>query len=57
MPHNTKQIRHAYKSKYNNKRENQVILLMITDGEKWYYLAFKSERIFFVGKWCNRAGY
>ena len=57
VPHNTKQIRHAYKSKYNNKRENQVILLMITDGEKWYYLAFKSERTFYGGKWCNRAGY
>ena len=25
---------HAYKSKYNLKREHQVILLMITDGEK-----------------------
>ena len=57
VPHNTKQIRHAYKSKYNNKRENQVILLMITDGEKWYYLAFKSERTFYGGKWCNRARY
>ena len=31
VPHNTKKIRHAYKSKYNLKRENQVILLMITD--------------------------
>ena len=28
-------------SKYNTKRENQVILLMITDGEKWHYLAVK----------------
>ena len=28
---NTKQIRLAYKSKCNNERENQVILLMITD--------------------------
>ena len=27
-------IRHACKSKYNLKRENQVIFLMITDGEK-----------------------
>ena len=26
-------------SKYNTKCENQVILLMITDGEKWHYLA------------------
>ena len=23
-------------------RDNQVILLMITDGEKWHYLAVKS---------------
>ena len=30
------------KSKYNFKRENQVILLMITDGKKWHYLAVKS---------------
>ena len=26
-------------SKYNTKCESQVILLMITDGEKWHYLA------------------
>ena len=32
----------AYKSKHNFKRENQVNLLMITDGKKWYYLAIKS---------------
>ena len=37
-----KKICHAYKSKYNLTRENQVILLMITDGEKWHYLAVKS---------------
>ena len=42
MPYNTKQIRYACKSKYNLNRENQVILLMITDGEKWHYLAVKS---------------
>ena len=29
VPHNTKKIRHAYKSKHNLKLENQVILLMI----------------------------
>ena len=33
--------RHAYKSKYNLKRGNQVIILMITDGKKWHYLAIK----------------
>ena len=41
VPYNTKEIRHAYKSKYNLKRENQVILLTINDGEKWHYLAVK----------------
>ena len=41
VPHNTEEIRHAYKSKHNLKRENQVILVMITDGEKWHYLALK----------------
>ena len=34
VPHNTEKIRHAYKSKYNLTRENQAILLIITDGEK-----------------------
>ena len=34
----------AYKSKYNRKRENQVVLLMITNGKKWHYIALKSER-------------
>ena len=41
MLHNTKEIRHAYKSKHNFKHKNQVILLVITDGEKWHYLALK----------------
>ena len=34
VPYNTKEIRHAYKSKHNLHRENQVILFMITDGKK-----------------------
>ena len=32
--HNTKEIRHACKSKYKLNRENQVIVLMITDCKK-----------------------
>ena len=32
-PHNTEKIRLANKSKHNFKCENQVILLMITDGK------------------------
>ena len=41
VPYNTEKIRHVYKSKYNKEGENQVILLMITDGKKWHYLAVK----------------
>ena len=35
------EIRHAYKSKDNLNRENQVVLLMTTDSKKWHYLAVK----------------
>ena len=42
VPHKTRKIHLPYKSKYNLTHENQVILLMITDGEKWHYLAVKS---------------
>ena len=41
VPYNTEEIRHAYKSNHNLNRKNQIILLMITDGEKWHYLAVK----------------
>ena len=41
IPYITEKIGHAYKSKHNLNRENQVILLMITDGKKWHYLAVK----------------
>ena len=34
VPYDTKKIGHAYKPKYNSTCENQVNLLMITDGEK-----------------------
>ena len=49
VPHNNEKIRHAYKSKYNLTRENQVILLMITDGEKLHYLAVKRFSALFRG--------
>ena len=42
IPQNTKAINLPYKSKYNRKRENQVVLFMITDSEKWYYTALGS---------------
>ena len=46
-PYNTKQIRPAYVSKYNNERDIQVNLLMITDNNNndnnnLHYLAVKS---------------
>ena len=42
VPHNTKRIRMAYRSKYNLIHEEQLILLMIPDGEKWHYLTVKN---------------
>ena len=41
----------AYKSKYNRKRKDQVVLLMINDNkqsneiDKWHYIALKSDSI------------
>ena len=53
VPHNTEKICHAYKSKYNLTRENQVILLMITNGKKGHYLAVKSLSALFRGITSN----
>ena len=50
IPPNTKTINLAYKSKYNQKHQNKVVLLMITNSEqsneadKWHYIALKSVR-------------
>ena len=49
VPPNEKKISIVYKPKYNRKRKNQVVLLMITDDEqqdiieKWQYITLKSE--------------
>ena len=42
VPHNTKKIEIAYKSKHNLTREKQVILLMISNSENWHYIVVKS---------------
>ena len=43
VPHNIKEISHAYISNYNHKHKKQVILLMITDDRKrWHYLAVRN---------------
>ena len=49
VPHNTEEIRHAYRSKHNLNRENQVILLIITNGKKWHSLAVKNFSALFKG--------
>ena len=42
VPHNTKKIKVAYKSKHNLTHEKQVILLMISNGENWHCLVVKN---------------
>ena len=56
VPHNTKTISLAYTSKYNHKCKNQVILLMITYGKKWHYLAVKSLSALLRGITSNNNG-
>ena len=43
VPYKIKEKRQAYISEHNDKRNNQVNLLMITDGtSNWHYLAIKN---------------
>ena len=63
VPYNTKKIKQAYISKYNHKRDNQVILLMVpndnkhSDGvENWHYLAIKNLSRLLRGITSNRNG-
>ena len=46
----------AYRSEYNNKRKKQVILLMITDGKKWHYLAVTNLSALLEEKSSNHHG-
>ena len=58
VPYNTKEIKPTYISKYNHKRENQVILLMITDAKNknQHYLTVKSIPRLFRGITTNHVG-
>ena len=56
IPHNAKTIRVAYRSEYSHKRKKQVILLMITDSEKWHYLAVTNVSALLQGKSSNHKG-
>ena len=49
-----KKIEIAYKSKYNLIRDNQIILLMISSGKNWHYLAVKSLSRLLRGVSSNR---
>ena len=42
MPYNTKKINIVYKSKNNLTQERQIILLMISNGQKSHYLVVKN---------------
>ena len=53
IPGNTETVRVAYRSEYNNNRKKQVILLMITDGKKWHYLAVTNLSALLQGKSSN----
>ena len=53
---NTKTISVAYRSGHSNKRKKQVILLMITDGKKWHYLAVINLSALFKEKLSNHKG-
>ena len=63
VPYNTKQIRPVYISKWNHERNNQVILLMITNDDKhsngvknWHYLTVKSISKLLRGITSNHKG-
>ena len=56
VPYNTEEMRAAYKSKYDFKHVNQAILLMITDGKKWHYLAVKRLPVLLRGITSNHNG-
>ena len=56
VPHGTKRIEVAYKSKHNLTREKQVILLMISNGENWHYLTVKNLSRLLGGITSNHDG-
>ena len=56
VPYNTRKMHIAYKSRHNLTREKQVILLMITDGEKWHCLVVKNLSGLLRGVTSNHYG-
>ena len=56
VPHNTKKINIAYKSKHNLTREKKLILLMISNGEKRHYITLKNLSGLLRGITSNHTG-
>ena len=56
VPHNTKKIEIAYKSKHNLTLEKRAILLMISNGENWHYLTVKNLSRLLRGITSNHDG-
>ena len=56
IPHNTKNIQVAYRSKNNLAYDKQIILLMITNGEKWHYFTVKNLPGLLRGITSNHCG-
>ena len=54
--HNSEKGKHAYVSKHSLTLQNQIILLIITDGKKWHYLAIKKLSALFRGITSNHNG-
>ena len=56
IPHSTKKIQVAYKSKNNLTYDKQIILLMITDGKKWHCFTVQTISRLFKGITSNHYG-
>ena len=50
---NSEEIMLVYKSDYNYKRENKVLLLLINDNENYYCLAVKSKLELYSSEWLR----
>ena len=53
VAYNSQEIRHTYKSKYNLKSENQIIILMITENIKKHFLTAKNLSSLLQGMTSN----
>ena len=50
---NSEEITLVYKSEHNFKQENNVLLLMINDNEKYYYFTAKSKLESYSSEWLK----